>query len=61
MLSAFSYLFLFGSGFFVGPAFIFLAACVRLRDAIVDARAPAEESEKLLTGWKRARIPALFL
>ena len=61
MLSAFSYLLLFGAGFYIGPILVFLAACVRLRDAIVDARAPAEESEKLLVESNIPRIPALFL
>lgn len=32
MLSAFSYLFLFGAGFYIGPVLIFLAASVRLVD-----------------------------
>ena len=72
LASAFSYLFFFGAGFFVGPAAVFLAALVRIYETFVPSRGipyvplmqqkavvvtPEPEAETPAT----ASLPAVFL
>ena len=51
LASAFSYLFLFGAGFYVGPLLVFVAGCIRLLDDGLEWRG----WRKLVVGFTAAR------